>query len=49
MSREPQALLACAQLLLDRHLRGEIDVLENHMRYFPIAAANGKEMSLRPE
>src|SRR4029079_277295 len=49
VSCKSQALLTCAQLLLNAHLRGEIDVLENYMRNVPLFIAHGKKVSLRPE
>src|SRR5512141_716712 len=46
---ETQPFLARTQLLLDRHLRGEIDVLENYMRHIAIFITHGKEMPLCPQ
>src|SRR6476619_1349458 len=47
--REPQPLLARTQLLLNAHLRRQVDVLENDVRDFPRTVAHRKEMPLRPE
>src|SRR5688572_4093191 len=45
---EPKPLFARPQLLLDHHLRSEIDVHQHHVRHFSLGIANGEKMTLGP-